>query len=222
MNKISIIIFFLFITLSSKAQVDAIKIASAKKAIQNKDYKISLQILGAVSNTGRKSKMYLYYKGEAFYNLMEYDSAEVYYKKYLIQDINNSDVVDKLADIDYKKTKTLEAENNKKEIERKVVEKENCIKNCQLCQGTGNYIGFYYTTCEKCNGKGEACSYCNLTGKCKFCFAGYITNKDGSVQTCMECKGTNVCKKNHNCTSCLGTKTMKVKVQQKCHHPDCI
>ena len=105
LTKTLTVLGLLFICLTANAQVDAIKIASAKKAIENKDYEIALQTLSDVSSVGRKNKMYLFYEGEAFYNLFEYDSAEVYYKKYFILDINNSDVAEKLADIDYKRKK---------------------------------------------------------------------------------------------------------------------
>src|ERR1035437_5937905 len=105
LTKTLTVIVLLFTCLNANAQVDAIKIASAKKAIENKDYEIALQTLSDVSSVGRKNKMYLFYEGEAFYNLLEYDSAEVYYKKYFILDINNEDVAEKLADIDYKRKK---------------------------------------------------------------------------------------------------------------------
>src|ERR1035437_988966 len=105
LTKTLTVIVLLFTCLNANAQVDAIKIASAKKAIENKDYQIALQTLSDVSEVGRKNKMYLFYKGEAYYNLMEFDSAEVYYKKYFLLDINNTDVADRLADIDYKRKK---------------------------------------------------------------------------------------------------------------------
>ena len=131
-SRILTLILLLFTCLISNAQVDAIKIASAKKAIENKDYTIALQTLSDVSDKGKKNKLYLFYKGEAFYNLMEYDSAEVYYKKYFILDINNTDVADKLADIDYKRKKGF------KQVAIELLISQ--LNNKEVIEGTSKYI----------------------------------------------------------------------------------
>ncbi len=214
-----VLLGLLFTSIYTNAQVDAIKIVSAKKALENKDYTIALQTLSDVSDKGKKNKMYLFYKGEAFYNLMEYDSAEVYYKKYLILDITNTDVVEKLADIDYKRKK---AESDKLERERKRVEKENCIKSCNLCKGTGYYTSYYFEVCKNCKGKGEACEYCNLTGKCKYCKGTGIGYKGEYVSSnCAICNGSGVCKENHKCYKCNGNGKIRKEQNLSCYHPGC-
>ena len=222
--KIIAVICLLFTSLYSSAQVDAIKIASAKKALENKDYTIAIQTLSDVSDKGKKNKLYLFYKGEALYNLMDYDSAEVYYKKYLLLDVNNADVAEKLADIDYKKNK---AESVKLENERKRVENENCIKNCTQCKGTGLYIRYFSVNCEKCNGKGERCWSSNLTGKCKTCkgtgqMAMYNKfTQETKYMDCPNCDASGKCDINHKCAYCKGTGKVRKEQNSKCYHPSC-
>ena len=209
----------LFFSASLFAQVDAIKIASAKKAIENKDYTIALQTLSDVSDKGKKNKLYLFYKGEAFYNLMEYDSAEVYYKKYFILDINNTDVADKLADIDYKRKK---AESVKLEKERKRIEKENCIKTCSQCKGTGYYTSYYFEKCDNCKGECVVCEYCNLTGTCLRCKGTGIGHKGVYISSdCGICKGTGKCDRNHKCYKCNGKGKIRKEQNTSCYHPSC-
>ena len=215
----AIFLFSLLTGTNLHAQIDAIKIASAKKAIDNKDYSIAIQTLNDVSNTGKKNRMYLFYKGEAFYNLKQYDSAEVYYKKYFLLDVNNSDVADKLADIDYKRKK---AENDKLEKERKRIERENCIKNCTQCKGTGYYTTYYFDVCKNCKGKGEECEYCNLTGTCLQCKGTGIGYKGVYVSSdCGRCNGTGNCQRNHKCVTCNGNGKIRKEQNSICYHPRC-
>ncbi len=87
------------------AQTDSMKITSALKAIENNDFQIALQRLSDVSNIEKKNKMFLYYSGEAYYNLLKFDSAEVYYKNYMILDSTDKNVSDKLDDIYFKRKK---------------------------------------------------------------------------------------------------------------------
>lgn len=132
MKKYIVIIIGIVISMNSFAQVDAIKIAAAKKAYDNKDYQIALDELSEVTNVGRKTKLFLYYKGYTHYSLNQYDSAEVYLKKFLLLDINNTDVANTLADIEYQKKKI--EENTKKVIEQqenKQAEIENKKKEFQ-------------------------------------------------------------------------------------------
>lgn len=112
-SKLVLLVILAFISLNTFAQVDAIKIASAKKAIENKDYQIAIDALNEVSGTGKKGKMFLYYKGYAHYNLSEYDSAEIYLKKYLLLDITNDQVAETLGNIDYQKKKLAKDEKKK-------------------------------------------------------------------------------------------------------------
>jgi tetratricopeptide (TPR) repeat protein len=207
-NKILTFIILLFVSVSANAQIDAVKIASAKKAIENKDYQIALQTLGEVSNAGRKNKMFLFYSAEAYYNILEFDSAEVYYKKYFLLDITNTDVADKLADIDYKR--------------KKRAEKEKCIKNCSVCSGTGLYEKSYLGTCDYCKGKGKRCYSCELSGKCYRCKGtGQLSNYDDTFRTCPTCDGDGTCKRDHECTYCDGTGKKKKYKEVKCYHPNC-
>lgn len=111
-KTILIIISFLF-TLNLFSQIDAVKIQSAKKAYDAKEYNIALESLNEVTSVGRKSKLFNYYKGYAHFELKQYDSAEVYLKKYLLLDLTNEEVAGKLGDIDFEKKKNIHEENIK-------------------------------------------------------------------------------------------------------------
>ncbi len=113
MRKILLIISFLSVYLFSNAQIDAIKIASAKKAFENKDYSIAISTLDEVTTAGRQNKMFDYYKGFSYYKLNQFDSAEVYLKKYLIKDINNTETAEALVDIDYQRKKLAVKEKDR-------------------------------------------------------------------------------------------------------------
>jgi hypothetical protein len=220
----AITLLFIFIRFNGFCQIDAIKIASAKKAIENKDYQIALDALGEVSNAGKKSKMYFYYKGVSHFDLLQYDSSEVYLKKYLILDINNEEIADKLATIDYQKKKIAKG---KLEEERKKTERENCIKNCIKCNGTGTYKKNYYEKCAMCYGKGERCTLCNLTGNCYSCNGtGQLSNYnkftgESYYFTCEACGGNGKCTHDHNCKRCNSTGTIQKEKDATCYHPDC-
>lgn len=114
--KSLLIFFFLFSGLCAIAQIDAIKISSAKKAFENKEYQIALEALNEVSSKGRTGKLFLYYKGYSHYGLDQFDSAEVYLKKYLLSDMTNEEAAGTLGDIDYKKKKFAIEEMQKNEL----------------------------------------------------------------------------------------------------------
>lgn len=100
LNKTFLFASFLFFNLLSIAQIDAVKIASAQKAYDEKDYKSALEELNQVSKTGQKIKLYLYYKGYSFYSLEQLDSAKKYFKKYLILDVNNKETFETLTEVE--------------------------------------------------------------------------------------------------------------------------
>lgn len=77
-------ILMFFTCLFVNAQIDAIKLTSAIKAFKNNEFQLTLDALSEVSSSGRKSRVFVYYKGYAHYNLLEYDSADVYLKRYLL------------------------------------------------------------------------------------------------------------------------------------------
>jgi hypothetical protein len=106
LSKLLIAISF-FVEFSAIAQIDAVKIQSAKKAYDAKEYNIALESLNEVTSGGRKGKLYFYYKGLSHFELKQYDSAEVYLKKYLLLDLENVEVAGKLGDIDYEKKKMV-------------------------------------------------------------------------------------------------------------------
>lgn len=113
-NIILVQLIILFLASSfCKAQIDAVKIGSGKKAYENGEYQNSIEQLNLVSTKYRNNKVFLYYYSNSHYMLQNYDSAEVYFKKYLLVDKKNeyfiAEVLDKLSTIDY--------ERNKKKLE---------------------------------------------------------------------------------------------------------
>lgn len=91
MKKIAILLF-LFIVFFAKAQIDAIKIANAQKAYEDKDYKTAIEELNQVTQISKEGKLYLYYMGNSFYKLQKLDSAKKYLKKYLIMDPSDTKI----------------------------------------------------------------------------------------------------------------------------------
>ena len=95
-----ILFTFLFLNYLSFSQIDAIKIANAKNAYEERDFKAALEELKQVSKTGQKSKLYLYYKGYSFCALQQLDSAKKYLKKYLILDVKDKETFERLTEIE--------------------------------------------------------------------------------------------------------------------------
>jgi len=215
-KTVLITISFLF-TLNLFSQIDAVKIQSAKKAYDAKEYNIALESLNEVTSVGRKSKLFNYYKGYAHFELKQYDSAEVYLKKYLLLDITNEKVQSTLGDIDYEK----------KYLKKQRDDKENCIKNCYKCSGSGVYKYTEKIKCDKCNYIGRVCGKCDLTGTCTDCKGTgrelLYTNKwtgESTYDTCLSCKGVGICKEDHDCKYCTSGYTYE-KYTDKCSHPNC-
>lgn len=99
--KIVCALFFILIYSSyANAQIDAVKIANAKKAYEESDYKEALEELKLVSKTGQQSKLYLKYKGLSFYWLQQLDSSKKYLKKYLILDVNDNYAFEALTEVE--------------------------------------------------------------------------------------------------------------------------
>ena len=201
-----ILFAFLFLNYLSFSQIDAVKISSAKKAYENGDYQISIDALNEVSVVGQKNKMYLYYKGYSFYKLKQYDSAEYYLKKYLIVDMKRLEVAETLGDIDYER----------KKIAKQKLDKENCIKNCYKCYGTGKKK--VDEDCLRCKGKGLYCYSCHLTNECIGC-KGSGKNRYNNELNCSSCSGTGRCMDKHKCERCDG-KGYEEFIRY-CEHPNC-
>lgn len=211
-----ITVCFLF-SLNLLAQIDAVKIISAQKAYDAKEYNIALESLNEVTSAGRKSKSYLYIKGYTHFELKQYDSAEVYLKKYLLLDITNEKVQSTLGDIDYER----------KYLIKQREDKENCIKNCYKCSGSGVYSYTETLKCVYCNNYGRCCNKCNLTSTCADCKGTgrelLYTNKwtgESTYDTCLSCKGVGVCKEDHDCKHCKDGFNYE-KYTDKCPHPNC-
>jgi len=115
--KLSSIFVTIFCLCSTNlfGQIDAVKIASAKKAFENQEYQLAIDAVNEASAAAQKNKMCLYYKGYSFYKLEQYDSAAVFLKKYLLLDVTKKDVMEALVDIDYqnRKVEALDAEVKK-------------------------------------------------------------------------------------------------------------
>ena len=206
--KIKLALALILVITKTFSQIDAVKIASAKKAYENYDYKIALSSLGEVSQAGRKNKLFNYYKGFSHYKLNEFDSAEVYLKKYLISDINNTEAAEALADIDYKR--------------KKQIAKESCIKSCTQCFGKGSYKVSEKTTCQICKGAGKYCMYeCVIDCAREKCRGtGRVITPYGETD-CTHCKGTGKCKEKKICSSCSGIGYKLKEEEITCTHPYC-
>lgn len=149
------LLIFQSLSLFYKAQNDAIKIGSAKKAYDNNEFRLAIDELNQVSDKYRNNKVFLYYKGNSHYELKEYDSAKVYLKKYLLVDTKNegsiAEVAEKLSTIDYeiqKKIKEDEERNEKLRAAELAIKlaKEAALKKeedkFQSCKGSNDIYCF--------------------------------------------------------------------------------
>lgn len=93
-------------SISTYAQSDAVKISTAKYAIEKeKDYKFALETLYGVSQSGKNQQLCVYYFAKAFDNLNNYDSAIIFYNKYLEFMPDNAEIVKRVSELTYKEIK---------------------------------------------------------------------------------------------------------------------
>lgn len=114
LNRLVLLILLNMPCFFSQAQIDAIKITTAIKAFESEDYRIALSSLNQVSDKYRTNRVFIYYLSNTYYQLEAYDSAKVYFEKYLSVDKVNegaiSEIIDKLAYINYLEKK-IEKDN---------------------------------------------------------------------------------------------------------------
>lgn len=103
-NSSLFIIFFILFAVNVQAQNDdGIKITEAKIAIDKyKDYKSALKALAGVSHTGQKNPLFIYYSAVANENAGNMEQAVEYYKKYLQIFPNKMEIIEKVAELNYK------------------------------------------------------------------------------------------------------------------------
>jgi tetratricopeptide (TPR) repeat protein len=102
--KTAFIIIILTFSLQSFGQDnDAIKITEAKLAIEKyKDYPAALKALKEVSSEGQKDPLYIYYSAVANEQTGNLQLAIDFYKKYLSIFPNKTEIIEKIADLNYK------------------------------------------------------------------------------------------------------------------------
>ena len=98
--------FLLFLATAFPQANDAIKISEARLAIEKyKDCKAALDALREVSNNGKQNPLFLLYAGKTFDCLNRFDSAIYYYTKYVDAYPNATDIIQRIAELNYEKRK---------------------------------------------------------------------------------------------------------------------
>jgi len=104
------IVFTLLLTLYGfllSAQNDATKITEAQYALKKhpSDCKGAKQALNEVSENGKSSRLYIYYLAKTYDCLDEFDLAITFYTKYLDFVPNDSQIIQRVAELSYKRRK---------------------------------------------------------------------------------------------------------------------
>lgn len=82
---------------------DVVYIQEAQYALsKNKDYEAAIASLKKVSPAGQKHRLYVYYAAMAYEGVSNYEVALSNYKKYLNFNPNNTETIDKIAELSYK------------------------------------------------------------------------------------------------------------------------